>query len=238
MITTRIIEASECATDPALSLQNIYLLIQDATTNMLDEMHCDNITLTKKYNMMMVFTKHKAKVLRRPKWKEKVVINCRIAKVSKLLCYAKTEVFDESGNVLIDSVIECCCLDKKTFKILPMTNLPIISTEEDIDIKFGNFNCEELSEIKTFKVVPTLCDMLGHMNNAKAIFPFADSLEFEDFNNIFSHKFEIAVKYNAQAMMGTNLSLSYFKSDDGYRFCYLRAEDKSLVEQGYIKFLN
>ncbi len=235
---TKIIEASECATEPALALQNIYLLIQDAITNMLDEMNCDNVTLTKQFDMMMVFTKHKAKVFRRPKWKEKVLINCRIAKMNKLLCYAKTEVFDENGTLLIDSIIECCCLNKNTFNISPISNIPIISTEEEIDTKFDFAKNLTLENVKSFKVIPTLCDMLGHMNNAKAIFPLADSLEIDDFNKIFSHKFELAVKYNAQAMMGTTLHLNLSKSENGYEFSYTKPEDNSIAEQGYIRFLD
>lgn len=236
MIYKRTLQASDCAIDVKLSLENLFCIIQDAVTDMLTDMGCDNLNLTKNYNIMQVFAKHKAKVFKRPYWSEEVVINTRIAKASRLTCYIKTEVSSLSGEVYIESIIESCLLDTKTFKLMPISSVPYKFTEEEVDTSFS-FSNEEMPKIKDFVVMPYLCDMLMHMNNAKALFPLVATFSLDDINEICSHKFELGIKYSAQATLGSNLSLCLSKDQAGLKFKYL-AEENKVCELGYIKYLD
>ncbi len=235
MVYDLILPASSCAIDAKLSLENIFCIIQDAVTTMFKKMHCDNVTLTTQYDIMTVFAKHKAKILNRPMWNEKIKINSRIVKKTKITFYIKTEIFDSTNKLCIESIIEACCLNKNNFRISPIQTIPFICEEEEIDTKFV-FENTEMKFVKEFKVMPYLCDMLMHMNNAKALFPLAETLELDDINEIYSHPFELAVKYSAQALLGSKIQMFKEKTSNGLTFKYV-GESENLLEQGYIKYL-
>lgn len=227
------ITVSECAYDGKLALDHVFCVIQDSASAAFGAMSSDNYRLREKYHAMWVFTKNRTKVFSRPEWNDKILSDCRIVGKNKFRCFIKTDIYSETGNKLIESVIEACCLDTESFAYIPLENIPLIVDEEEFDglFRFTEFISDDK---KSFTVTHNLVDMSVHMNNAKALIPFAESLSFDEIKEIYSSPFEIAIKYVSQAMIETPLILSKKKTEEGYLFRY-DSPSGVKTEIGYLK---
>ena len=74
------------------------------------------------------------------------------------------------------------------------------------------------------------------MNNAKAVLPNALSLTKEETKNIYSSKFELAIKDSKQAMLNSEARIYMNKRADRIDFAYKDNND-AVLELGYIKLL-
>lgn len=171
----KLITASDCGYDGKLALESVLNIIQDQITVTFGEIGCDNVTLREKYHSMWVFTKHKAKVSRCPDWNEVLDVNCRIVKANRLVCYCKTDFTDSNGNIIIESILECCVIDVESFKFVKLSDIPFCMQEEECDTSFV-FDNVEMDKKTDFIVMPILCDFSNHLNNAKAMYPLVEIL--------------------------------------------------------------
>ena len=81
-----------------------------------------------------------------------------------------------------------------------------------------------------------LVDSSNHLNNAKAVLPIALALSKEETENIYSSKFELAIKYSKQAMLNSEAKIYMNKKADRIDFAYKDNNDV-VLELGYIKLL-
>lgn len=231
-----LITATQCGHDPAMSLEFIFGMVQDAVTMEYGAMGCDNTTLKREFNAMWVFSKNRIRVYSRPKWNETVNVYSRVVKCGRLAAYIQTDIRSESGELLVESMVECCVIDRDSYRFVRLEKLPFVpSAEEGADTAF-NFFTLDAEYVYDFKVLSSITDMSHHMNNAKALVPLLDSLSLIELDSLYAHPFEISVKYISQAMYGTELSLYRGGTADSFFFAY-RNQEGADVDIGCIRLL-
>lgn len=230
-----LITATQCGHDPAMSLEFIFGMVQDAVTMEFDSMGCDNTTLKREYNAMWVFSKNRIRVYRRPKWNETVNVYSRVVRSGRLAAYFQTDVRSQSNELLIESMLECCIIDRDNFRFVRLEKVPFVPASEEADTSFDFFTLDA-EYVYDFKVLSSITDMSHHMNNARALVPLLDSLSLIELDSLYSHSFEISIKYVSQAMYGTELSLYRGGKDDRFFFAY-RNQDGADVDIGCIKII-
>lgn len=229
------ISATNCGFDWDFSLEFALAFMQDCVTELYGSLNMSNFDMREKYNAMWVFTKNKVKVLRRPRWNEDLVASCNIVKANRFICYTKTSIYDKDNNLVMEGVVECCVLDFVSHKMLKLTDLNIIPTNEECDTTY-HFIDEEFPFVKKFKVTHLLTDSSYHLNNAKAIFPLVDSFSEDVLEKIYSKPFELGIKYQAQAMYNTTLKMYYKYNNDELLFRYTNENGES-IDLGYIRHI-
>ena len=154
--------------------QALYLL-QDGMTECLSAFGCSNIDLREKYDAFWVIVKAKVRFDRFPAWNERVRLVMRPETVGKLRMELKSELYDESGALLLAAVQEMCALDRSRRR----------------PIKIAAFGLPEGAEATAFSYLgaqdATVCyevpargqtiDMSGHVNNVAYVRLALDAYE-------------------------------------------------------------
>ncbi len=167
------INAGIVGTDCCLSSIGMFQMIQDAITEMMGLNKIDGVTVKQKYNAFWVFTKTRAKILKKLAWGSEISINCYISNFSAIRMYADVEIRNEKEELVMHSRTELCILDVSTQRIKKLSSVgvveSIISNHLRDEIVFTTFDDIDMQVIEEVKVKSTNIDFSHHTNNTEYI---------------------------------------------------------------------
>ena len=229
------ITMSEVGLDSRVNLEQLFCIMQDAITVLFEQLKLSNYYMRTIHHGIWVFSKNKVTVNKRPYFNEEVIIESNIVEVDQLRVYVKTKCLSKKKELYFEGVNECCAIDYETFRFIKTSNLKIPCKKEEVNTKY-DFIESEMEYLSTFRISMPLVDSSNHLNNAKAVLPIALALSKEETENIYSSKFELAIKYSKQAMLNSEAKIYMNKKADRIDFAYKDNNDV-VLELGYIKLL-
>ena len=229
------ITMSEVGLDSRVNLEQLFCIMQDAITVLFEKIKLSNYYMRTIHHGIWVFSKNKVNVNKRPYFNEEVIIESNIVEVDQLRVYVKTKCLSKKKELYFEGVTECCAIDYETFRFIKTSNLKIPFKIEEVNTKY-DFIESEMEYLSSFKISMPLVDSSNHLNNAKAVLPIALALSKEETENIYSSKFELAIKYSKQAMLNSEAKIYMNKKADRIDFAYKDNNDV-VLELGYIKLL-
>ena len=229
------ITMSEVGLDSRVNLEQLFCIMQDAITVLFEQLKLSNYYMRTIHHGIWVFSKNKVSVNKRPYFNEEVIIESNIVEVDQLRVYVKTKCLSIKKELYIEVVTQCCSIDYETFIFIKTSNLKIPCKKEEVNTKY-DFIESEMEYLSSFKISMPLVDSSNHLNNAKAVLPIALALSKEETENIYSSKFELAIKYSKQAMLNSEAKIYMNKKADRIDFAYKDNNDV-VLELGYIKLL-
>lgn len=156
-----------------LSILGIFQIAEESATELMGELHIDDITVKREYNAIWVFTKTKTEHLRSIGWNEVCTVVSFPSKITRASMCIDTAIKNARDELCAYARIELCALDLKTGQIRKVSSVGVdntgIAEPPAHDLTFTKFTAEDLSEIGQRRVRSTSIDFAGHTNNKEYI---------------------------------------------------------------------
>ncbi len=169
----QMLNSSISGTDCNLSIVGCFQIIQDAITEMMGLNKVDGVTVKEKYNAFWVFTKTRAKFLKKLAWNNEIFITCYISNISLARINVDVEIKNKNGELAVHSRTELCVLDILTqrFKRVSAVGVDETMLENNTsdEIEFAKFEDIESPIVEEVKVRSTNIDFSHHTNNTEYI---------------------------------------------------------------------
>ena len=169
----RNIHASLCDHTPYLSYVAAFQMIQDSVTAMMAEMNIDGVTTMRLYGAVWVFVRSNVHIIRRPAWREDVIVKSYFTYHNAVKVLVDTEINSTSGEPLIHARLEMCSLDvsagrvRKTYTVGFPENTECGAKLPDLD--FTRFVRDGFETVRKFVPNSTNIDFCGHINNVEYV---------------------------------------------------------------------
>jgi len=222
-----------------LSLVSALNYIQDMSTEFFQTMKTDNFTLSTQNNAVWVITKTKLKFIKRPVWKDKIIIRIYSVKVSNIRYNVEITFKDENGNLCVIAKQEYCAMDITSRHA---RKIETVSFPKDLEVENeqylddfrrlrDEFNQEEFICSQT--ITSQDIDFSKHTNNVVYVRLLMNlfSCEFLEKNEI--DDFEI--HYLAESRENQNLDI-YKKTISDKEIEFLIKDDGKEITKSFIKF--
>lgn len=157
------------------------------------------------------------KILKRPKWNEKLLVRSWIGKIDKLYHYRDYEILDSQGNVISKAVAKWVMVDTITKKVQKLTeehinNFPIVEIEgwtNEVGKINSKVDVSSLKEIYKYKVQKRDVDTNNHMNNIIYLDLALEGLDDESIKNVSS----IQIHYKTECKYSDEIV--FMQGEDG-----------------------
>lgn len=230
---------SEIDSSAHFSLVSSLNYIQNMSTEYFATMGTDNFTLSSKNNAVWVITKTRLKFIKRPVWKEKVLIRIYSVRVSSVRYDVEISFEDQNGDLLVIAKQEYCAMDIETRRARKIST---INFPNDLDCEKEKYPDEylklrdELTRdefVCSQKVSSQDIDFSKHTNNvvyARFLMNIFSCKELEE-NEI--NEFEI--HYTSESREGQILDIYKRQISDKEIEFLIKSEEKNIT-RAFIKF--
>ena len=190
------VSISMVSTDGNLSTVGSFQIIQDAVTELAGMLKIDGGTLRDKYNALWVFTKTRAKFVKKVGWNKDIAIISYISFISNAKIHINVVIKDDKGEVALFSKTEMCALDIETQRIRKTSTVGVEasmleSIDGAIETEFTKFTEIDLPTVDRVKVKSTNIDFSHHTNNSEYIRLVMDTYSVEKIESKAIKEFEI-----------------------------------------------
>ena len=222
-----------------ISLVSALNYIQDMSTEFFQTMKTDNFTLSTQNNAVWVITKTKVKFIKRPVWKDKIIIRIYSVKVSNIRYNVEISFKDEKGEICVIAKQEYCAMDISSRRA---RKIETVSFPKDLEVEdeqyFDDYRRlrDEFTQDEfaySQKVNSQDIDFSKHTNNVVYVRYLMNlfSCEFLEQNEI--DDFEI--HYLAESREGQNFDI-YKKTISDKEIEFLIKDDGKEITKAFVKF--
>ena len=227
----RNIHASLCDHTPYLSYVAMFQMIQDNITAMMSEMNIDGVTTMRLYGAVWVFVRSNVRVIRRPAWRDDVIVKSYFTYHSAVKVMADTEINDMNGEPLIHARLEMCSLDISAGKIRKTYTVGLPENTECgaplPELEFTRFPRGGFDTVMSFVPNSTNIDFCGHVNNVEYVRYIIGSYPVSELNKRQIKNIEM--HYVDQSFENDDLEILRASSDNVDTLC-VRKGDKITTE--------
>ena len=222
----RSIHASLCDHTPYLSYVSIFQMIQDSITAMMNEMNIDGVTTMRLYGAVWVFVRSNVRIIRRPAWRDEVVVKSYFTYHNAVKVMADTEINDMNGNPLVRARLEMCSLDvsarkiRKTYTVGFSENT--VCGAPHPDLEFTRFPRDGFETVRKFVPNSTNIDFCGHVNNVEYVRCIIASYPVSELNKRQIRNIEM--HYIDQSFENDDLELLRSSSDNVDTICIRKGD--------------
>lgn len=226
------VSISMVSTDGNLSAVGSFQIIQDAVTELAGMLKIDGGTLRDKYNALWVFTKTRAKFVKKIGWNKDIAITSYISFISNAKIHINVVIKDDSGEVALFSKTEMCALDIETQRIRKTSTVGVEaamleSIDGAVDTAFTKFTDIDLPTVDRMKVKSTNIDFSHHTNNSEYIRLVMDTYAVEEIESRVIKEFEIT--YAGQSFEKDVLEIKK-ANFDGVDLVVIEKDNKPIVK--------
>ena len=173
IIQRGIVEASYGDYEARLSYLGAVQLAQNASSELLESMGIGGESTIERYGAQWVYMRNYTRLLRRPKWKDEILVESFLAGHNEARIYIDTAVRTPEGELLTYTRLEMVALDHETGSLRQTSTVGVARDAkvypEQLPITLSRFRRSDLPEIGTVLVQSTNIDYLHHVNNVEYI---------------------------------------------------------------------
>ena len=234
-----ILHYSEIDSSAHFSLVSCLNYIQNMSTEYFQTMKIDNFTLSTLDNAVWVITKTKLKFLKRPVWKDKIIIRIYTTKISAIRYHVEIAFEDENGECIILAKQEYCAMDIATRKARKIASIHFpVDLEAEVEkypeeYRHLRDEFEEASYIYSQKIGSQDIDFSKHTNNVVYVRYLMNLFTCKELETMEIDNFEI--HYLAESKEGQILKI-YKKSVAEKEWTFLIRDEEREIARAYIAF--
>ena len=166
------VSAFFCGADAKLSTIGALALIEDSLTELMGELELDGVTVIKKYNALLLFTKNKVIFTGSANWKDDITVSSFISFKSLAKLHIDT-VIKKQSDIVAYSRIEICAIDLETKKIRKVESIGVTKATEVhdalIDLSFSKKQPIDMEFVESVLVRSSNIDYAQHTNNIEYV---------------------------------------------------------------------
>lgn len=156
-----------------LSVIGIFQIVEEAVSELMGELHIDDVTAKRDYDAIWVFAKSKIEVYQNIAWNEDYAVICFVSKISRVSVCVDVGIKNKSDALCAYSRVELCALDLQSGRIRKVSTVGVDDRIEThaplVEISFAKFDAENLPEAERVRVRCTAIDFAKHTNNKEYI---------------------------------------------------------------------
>ncbi|MDE5756608.1 MAG: hypothetical protein K2I23_05905 [Clostridia bacterium] len=207
---------SMVGTDGNLSVVGSFQIIQDAITELTGLLGIDGATVRDNYNALWVFTKTRAKFVKKIGWNNELTITSYISFISNAKIHINVVIKDADNETVLFSKTEMCVLDIDTQRIRKTSTVGVDESmleavSNPAEIAFTKFTETDLPTVDKVQIKSTNIDFSHHTNNSEYIRLVMDTYSVDETENKPIKEFEII--YANQSFERDVLDIKKAKSD-------------------------
>lgn len=218
------VSGSMCDSKLKLSIIATDEIVENSVSELMGDLGIDGIVAMKKYKAMWVMTKNQIRFLRRPGWREGLVIKCFISSHSMITLDIDTVIESENQEVLAKARTELVAIDMETGRI---RKAETVGFETDMmypcptnGLELSRFPKDVGELISEVIVKPTSIDYCNHTNNVEYLRFILNTYPMEYFK---THEPDvIEIHYVNQSFEGDKLDIYQMNTENGDLFNVLR----------------
>lgn len=219
---------SNCDLNAELSISGAVSMIQDNIAELFLQMGCDNIYLNS-LGAMWIFVKNQLKFYEKICWNDDILVKTYPIKASRVKCVLETVFVDSNKKILAVSKMDCCILNKETFKIEPIANYPfdfneVIPSAKEFKIEEERL---ELTEGLTKTIKSDMIDYSNHVNNSEYLRFVIQTFSTNELKKLRFN--ELQINYLGQALEGDKITIYSGNSNSQSSFC-IKSKDKEILK--------
>lgn len=199
----------------SLSTTGVFMLTEQAVTELLGEMELDGFSLERKYGATWVFVKSKVKMLNPVLWNRPYTLTSFISKKSRGTIVIDVAIENENKELCSYSRVELCAIDVRNAKIRRTIEVGVDDTieehEEWMDLSFTKFPKLEYEKIEDIRIKYTNIDFLKHTNNKEYVKFILNTYTVDDL--LCKPIKEMEMVYINQSVEGNILTISKTVND-------------------------
>lgn len=216
-----------------LNLISLSSLIEDATTEYLEEHHLNNEYLKPRYNIILVVLRNKLVIEKMPKLNDILDFKVHLVKVNLMSFILETKVILNDEEV-VTSFTEICGINYLTRESI---SLEFLSLKEDsllpkIRIYSRIPQIEKQNEL-THKVYSSDIDYSHHLNNVSYVRYYLNALKSEYYLSLDIYEFEI--NFISEVIEDEEITTIYQEDDYQIVFNILK-NDGSISSKAVIRY--
>ncbi len=216
-----------------LNLISLSALIEDATTEYLEDHHLNNEYLKPLYNIILVVLRNKMVIEKMPSLNDVLDFEVHLVKLNHMSFILETNVLLDNEAV-VTSYTEICGINFNTRESI---SLDMLNIKEDgilpkIRIYSRIPSIEKQNQL-THKVYSSDIDYSSHLNNVSYVRYYLNALKSDLYLSLDIYEFEI--NFNEEVLEDEIITTTYQNNDHEIVFNILK-EDNSISSKAVLRY--